>query len=114
MVRGARADHDLVAAWEAAPPTLPVWLGTTDAMISAVEQVVSATQAGDEATASAAAVSFAALTAEAATADRALRIALGEGGSALTAAPLERLAAALRSIEEARTAAAAMAGAGDR
>ena len=82
--------------------TLPVWIATTDAMITAMEQIVSATRAGDAAAASAAAEAFAALTDDAATADRALRIAIGEGGSSLTAAPLERLAAALGGIEGVR------------
>ena len=52
---------------------------------------------------------FAALADDAATADRALRIALSEGGAALLAAPLERLAAALRSIEGAHASAAGIA-----
>lgn len=108
-VEQARDDHAMVAAWQNAPPSLPVWLGTTDAMISAVEEIVSATQAGDSAAARAAAGDFAALRGEAATADRALRIALSEGGSALTSAPLERLAASLGAIEDARATAAFMA-----
>jgi len=109
IVESARADHALVAAWEAAPSTLPVWLGTTDAMISAVDELIAATRTGDAVAAAAAADAFAALADEAATADRALRIALGEGGSALTAAPLERLAGALGGIEDARVMAAAAA-----
>ena len=109
IVESARADHALVAAWEAAPSTLPVWLGTTDAMISAVDELIAATRTGDAVAAAAAADAFAALADEAATADRALRIALGEGGSALTAAPLERLAGALGGIEDARVMAAAVA-----
>ena len=102
----ARADHDAIVAWETALATLPVWIETTDAMIGAVEEILDATQAGDAAAASAAAEEFAALSDDAATADRALRIALSEGGASMTAAPLERLAAALRSVETARTAAA--------
>jgi hypothetical protein len=109
LVEEARADHDLVAGWDAGPITLPVWLETMDAMISAVEQIVEATRAGDAAAAGAAADAFAALADDAAVADRALRIAFGEAGSALTAAPLERLAAALRGIEAVRTTTAAIA-----
>jgi hypothetical protein len=101
----AREDHDAIVAWETDLPTLPVWIETTDAMIGAVEGILEATRAGDAATAREAAEAFAALADDAATADRALRIALSEGGAALTAAPLERLAAALRSIEAARAAA---------
>ena len=109
LTAGARADHDAVVAWETDHPTLPVWIETTDAMIGAVERILDATRAGDAAAARDAADEFAALSDEAATADRALRIALSEGGAALIAAPLERLAAALRSIEGARAAAAAAA-----
>ena len=62
----------------------------------------------------AAAEAFSALTDDAATADRALRIAIGEGGSSLTAAPLERLAAALGGIEGVRETTAEIALAADR
>ena len=114
IVARARADHDTVAAWEEPPPTLPVWIDTTDAMISAMETILSATRANEPAAARAAAAAFADLADDAAFADRALRIALGEGGSALTAAPLERLAAALGGIEDARAATAAIAAATGR
>jgi hypothetical protein len=110
-VAAARADLDLVSAWEAAPTSLPVWVETTDAMISAMEDIISATREGDAAAAMVAADAFSALTEEAAAADRSLRIALGEGGSALTAAPLERLAAALGGIEDTRVTTAAIAAA---
>jgi len=108
-VAAARSDLDLVSAWAAAPTSLPVWTETTDAMISAVEDIISATREGDAAAAMAAADAFSALAQDAAAADRSLRIALAEGGSALTAAPLERLAAALGGIEGARLTTAAMA-----
>jgi hypothetical protein len=110
----ARADHDTIVAWEAGPVTLPVWIETTDAMISAVEQIVDATRLGDAAAATEAARAFAALDDDAATADRALRIALSEGGSALTAVPLERLAAAFAAIEGSRAEVAAVVAAADR
>ncbi|HEX7197293.1 MAG TPA: hypothetical protein VF364_10740 [Candidatus Limnocylindria bacterium] len=106
MVERARSDHEAVADWETDLPTLPVWIETTDAMIRSVESILAATRADDLEAARAAAEEFAAFGDEAATADRALRIALGEGGSALTAAPLERLAAALGAIEAARDASA--------
>ena len=114
LVTRAREDHALVVASDAEPVTLPVWIATTDAMITAMEQIVSATRAGDAAAASAAAEAFTALTDDAATADRALRIAIGEGGSSLTAAPLERLAAALGGIEGMRATTAEIAAAADR
>ncbi len=105
----ARADHAAVVAWESDLPTLPVWIETTDAMIGAVEAMVNAVDAGDSAAASHAADEFAALGADGAQADRALRIALGEGGSALLAAPLSRLATVLDAIGETRSAISALA-----
>jgi hypothetical protein len=107
-VADARADHEVIAAWEVDLVTLPVWLETTDAMIGAMEAIVAAADAGDEAAALAAAEDFAGLSEEAATADRALRIALGEGGTAIAAAPLGRLATLLRDVAEARAAVASM------
>ena len=98
----ARADHDRIGAWEAAPTAMQVWLATTDAMIGAVERIVAATRAGDSAEATAAAQAFAELADEAVSADRALRIGLSEGGAAVTSVPLERLAAELRRIQAAR------------
>jgi hypothetical protein len=114
LVTQAREDHALVVASDAEPVTLPVWIATTDAMITAMEQIVSATRGGDAAAASAAAEAFRALADDAAAADRALRIAIGEGGSSLTAAPLERLAAALGGIEGMRATTAAIAAGADR
>jgi hypothetical protein len=105
----ARADHDLIAAWEAAPSTMPVWLETTDAMIGAVEGIVAATRASDLDAAMAAAGAFADLAKESTDADRALRIGLSEGGAAIAAAPLERLATELRHIELVRAEAAGIA-----
>jgi hypothetical protein len=104
----ARADHEAIVAWETDLVTLPVWVETTDAMISAVEQILEATREGDDAAATEAAASFVALVDDAATADRALRIALSEGGSALIAAPLERLAVVLGDLDASRAAAAAL------
>jgi hypothetical protein len=105
----ARATHELAAGWEAAPTTLGVWLETTDAMIRAVDDLIAAVRDGDADLAIAAADRFAALGTDADAADRALRIALSEGGAAVTAAPLGRLAEAARGADEARAAAAAIA-----
>ncbi|HET9417512.1 MAG TPA: hypothetical protein VFP30_08240 [Candidatus Limnocylindria bacterium] len=97
-----RSDHDTLAAWEVELVTLPVWLDTTDAMIGAVEAILVATESGDTDAARAAAEDFAAAAEDAGPADRALRIAIGEGGSAVTAAPLGRLAELLREVSSAR------------
>ena len=107
LVARARSDHATIAAWDVDLVTLPVWLETTDAMISAVQHIVDAVRQGDAAAAELAAEEFAALGADAARADRALRIAMGEGGSSVLAPPLERLASVLADIRDARIAAAA-------
>ena len=98
----ARGDLDAIQGWDVDFVTLPVWIETADAMIGAMERIVAATRAGDSAAADRAAEDFAAAAEEAASADRALRIAIGEGGSAVTAAPLGRLAQVLRSVAAAR------------
>ncbi|HEX5038912.1 MAG TPA: hypothetical protein VFW95_02105 [Candidatus Limnocylindria bacterium] len=103
-VAEARADHDAVVALEPKPVTLPVWIEATDEMIGAVERVIQATRERDAAAAEAAAEDFASLGNDAVTVDRALRIAIGEGGSAVTAVALERLAAALGAVEDLRAA----------
>lgn len=107
-VAAARERHAIVAAWDVGLVTLPIWVDTTDAMIGAVERIIEATERGDAAAAEAAAQEFAALAGDAATADRALRIAIGEGGSAVAAVPLERLAAILARIDDARAAVASI------
>ncbi len=107
-VAAARADHALLASWEVDFPTFPVWLETTDEMIGAVETIIEATLEEDRAVAQQAADDFAALADRAATADRALRIALGEGGAAVTAVPLGRLADVLGRVERARGAVASI------
>jgi len=75
-----------------------------DEMIGAMQRLVDATRAGDAASAEAAAAEFEALAAEAPSADRALRIAIGEGGSAVGATALERLADVLAATDELRLA----------
>lgn len=103
----ARA-HDAVAAWESPPASLPVWLETTGAMIGAMERIVTATRAGDGDAARRAAEAFAALEDEASMADRALRIAVSEGGNALASTALGRLAGQLEAVASARARVAAV------
>jgi len=100
LVSDARAALDTLAAWEVGAVTLPVWLTTADEMIGAMQRLVTATRDGDLPGAEAAAAEFAALAEDAPSADRALRIALGEGGSAVGATALERLAAHLAATDE--------------
>ncbi len=103
LVASARAHHVALTAWDVELVTLPVWLGTTDEMIGAMETMVRATRSGDAPGANAAAERFAALADEAATADRALRIAMDEGGGAVTAAPLSRLSGVLSAMAATRS-----------
>lgn len=103
LVARARAHHAALTAWEVELVTLPIWLETTDEMIGTMETMVRATRSGDAPGASAAAERFAALADEAGTADRALRIAMDEGGSAVTAAPLSRLSGVLSAMAVARS-----------
>jgi hypothetical protein len=103
-VRAARSDHDAVVAAGITAVTLPVWSGTTDAMIAAVEDIVAATERGDAAAAQEAAAAFAALGDDAVIAERALQIAISEAGGAVAATPLARLAHLLADIDELRVA----------
>jgi hypothetical protein len=98
----ARRAYESVAGWESPPESLPVWLETTDAMIGAMERIVTATRDGDADAARRAAEDFAALEDEAAPADRALRIAVSEGGNALASTALRRLAGQLDAVASAR------------
>jgi hypothetical protein len=107
-IRTARRDHATIEAWKVDFVTLPVWIETTDAMIRSVEVIIEATAVGDVERAAVAAEDFAARSADAAFADRALRIAISEGGSAVAAAPLARLAAALARVRAARAEMAAI------
>jgi hypothetical protein len=113
-VEAARREHRHIAEWEVDLVTLPLWLDTTDAMIGAMEAIVAATRAGDAAAARVAAMSFAAVEEEADTADRALRIAVSEGGSSVAAPALGRLVDVLAAVRQARMEVAVILQAADR
>jgi hypothetical protein len=98
----ARQAHRQVAAWDSPPPSLPVWLETTGAMIDAMERIVMATRAGDADAAREAGRVIGTLEEDAETADRALRIAVSEGGSALASTALGRLAGELDAVASVR------------
>lgn len=104
LVADARDALAVLTEWDVGAPTLPVWLSTMDEMIGAMQRLVVATRAGDAAAAESAADEFAALAEDAPAADRALRIALGEGGSAVSAPVLERLGAILAATDALRLA----------
>jgi hypothetical protein len=109
-IEAARAEHDALVASGAASDALPVWLDATDAMITVVTNQIEATEAGDRAAAAAAAEEFAALAEDAATADRALAIAMSEGAASATGPAVQRLGALLSSVEELRASIAPLAG----
>ena len=103
-VEAARAEHEVLRASTAASDVLPVWLETTDAMITVVTRLIDATEADDREAAATAAAEFAALAEDATVADRALRIAIAEGAGSATRAAVQRLAVAVGSVQELRAA----------
>ena len=98
----ARQSHAELAAWDPAPVTLPLWLETTDRMISSAGRIAEAALAGDEEAARAAAEEYAAAAEEAHRADVSLALSLSEAGSGLTSTPLRRLADALAEVQRAK------------
>jgi hypothetical protein len=100
----ASAAIDELRAWQENASTLPVWIRTASAMIRAMHRLVDAVEAGDVAKARGARADFDAAAERAPQADRALRIGIGEAGSALTSVPLRRLADVLRGLDELRVA----------
>jgi len=95
----ARAARETVAAWEEPPPELNVWLQTTGDMLTAAQQIADAVRAGDDAAASVAGDAYAAAAQRAGGADRALALSIAEAGSAITLAPLQRLARAADRVQ---------------
>ena len=91
----ANSASDAVSGPALEGAVIDIWRETVNEMIGAMERLLIAARAGDATAAEAAADELAALAAEAPAADRALRIALGEAGSAVSATPLSRLAALL-------------------
>jgi len=83
-----------------------LWLGTTDAMISAVTALIDAGIANDPEAAARASAELAAIGPRASEADRALRIAIAEGAAEVTSPALQRLAAAIADVDELRIAVA--------
>ena len=99
----ARERHEILAAWDSGLVTLPIWLDTTRRLIDAIDDLVAAIEAGDAAAATAAGAEVAVIGEDAREADVALSLAMSEGGSAISRAPLERLADVLRAVDDART-----------
>ncbi|MGH2801282.1 MAG: hypothetical protein ACRDM0_27145, partial [Thermoleophilaceae bacterium] len=104
----ARALHEALAAWDVGLATLAFWVETSGSLIGAVEDLAVAARDDDEPAALAAAERIGAVADEAREADLGLRIAMSEGGAAVTAAPLQRLGAVLRRVDAARAALASI------
>ena len=91
---------DALRAWEDDAPVLSVWIDTVDAMIGAVQRLIDAVRTNDAKQADSARAEFDAAAKGALEADRALRIGVGEAGSALAGLPLGRLAGVLAALDE--------------
>jgi hypothetical protein len=98
----ARERHEALSAWEPGLVTLPIWLDTTDRMLDAIDELLTAIVAGDADAVRAAGEAVAAVGDQAREADVALSLAISEGGAAIARTPLERLAGVLRRLDETR------------
>jgi hypothetical protein len=104
----ARVSRAVLAAWDPSPLTLPLWLETTDRLITAADGIAEAVLAGDAAGAELAAREYAAAADDARRADVSLALTLSEAGASLTSVPLQRLGAVLAGIEQARAVVASL------
>jgi hypothetical protein len=100
----ADAPLALLDDWEQPPPLFRYWMTVSQDLIDAAGDIASATLAGDEAAVRAAGVRYAEAADRARGADNALAVALSEEGSAISATPLRRLAAAADEVDDARSA----------
>jgi hypothetical protein len=96
----ARRSRRQLARWDPAPVTLPLWLSTTDRMVSAAEAIAQAVLDDDREAAQRAAEEYADAAADARRADVSLALSLSESGAGLTETPLRRLGNALAAIEQ--------------
>lgn len=100
----ADAPLSLLDAWDQRPPLFRYWMTVSRNLIEAAGDIASATLAGDDAAVRAAGERYAEAADRARGADNALAVALSEEGSAISAAPLRRLAAAADEVADARSA----------
>jgi hypothetical protein len=88
----ADAAFAVVREWPGQLDTLPVWIDTTGNLLAAVRALAVATRDGDTAAVDRAAEAYRAAAEEARKADLALAIAVAEGASTVTSAPLSAAA----------------------
>lgn len=100
----ADAPLSLLDAWEQRPPLFRYWMTVSRDLIDAAGDIANATLVGDEAAVRAAGERYAEAADRARGADNALAVALSEEGSAISAVPLRRLAAAADEVADARSA----------
>ena len=100
----ADAPLSLLDDWEEQPPLFRYWMTVSRDLIEAAGDIASATLAGDEAAVRAAGIRYAEAADRARGADNALAVALSEEGSAISATPLRRLAAAAGEVDDVRSA----------
>jgi hypothetical protein len=112
FLAGASAPLELLRAWPDPPVTLALWLTTTDGLLEAVRAMASATLADDPAAAAKAAADYQRAAEAARGADVSLALALSEGGAAVTAIPLRRLADGLADVAALREAIATISDSG--
>ncbi|HET8570907.1 MAG TPA: hypothetical protein VFN14_03380 [Candidatus Limnocylindria bacterium] len=107
-IAAARTALDEVRAWPGRLATLPVWIATADALLDALTGVVDARRDGDATREAQALDAYRRASDGAAQADRALAIAIAEGGGAISQAPLARLADLLAKIDATRASVSAV------
>jgi len=107
-VDAARSSLDILTAWQQPPAALIVWLSTTGDLVDATAAIAAATISGDRQALATAASEYDDASAAARQADSALAIAMAEGGSATTSAPLRGMATVLASAAEVRAALASL------
>jgi hypothetical protein len=107
-IAASRAALDDVHAWPGRLATLPVWIDTAGALLDALSDVAVARRAGDAPAESRALDAYRRASDEATQADRALAIAIAEGGGAVAQAPLARLADLLAKIDATRASVASL------
>ena len=104
----AEASLDVVRESESELPTLPVWVDTVEALLEATADIARAAQAGDAEALAEAQAAFEAAAGDAARADHALTIALGEASAGVTGPAASSSAAALRAVGATRAALASL------
>ena len=89
-------------------PALGVWIDTVDALITAMRDIALAAQAGDQAALTEAQAAYEAAAADAARADQALTIAIGESAAQIVRPASASSAVALRAVSATRDELAAL------